>query len=625
VFDASRGVVLGASGGGFNQQTTTSFTWNGPISGVGSLTLDGIAGAITVLGGNNTYGGSTIVTLGTLQLGASGVIPDTSLVTLASATTLNLAGFSETVKSVSGAAASSTIGLGVGTLTLDNPASESFAGVISGSGSLVKNGSGTWTFTSSGLNSGTWTTTINAGTLGVARSSSGTISFLGNITINGGALSNNVSGTTGDWIADTATVTLNGGGWDLGTRGEVINKLVLSGGKVFSTGSMSTRTLSTVSTSPGFDIQSGQVGNGTDRFGLGGTSVGLTKSTAGVATLFSDNVFTGPVSITGGTLNLAGLTTHTLGASSVTVAGGSSLIFSNNSAAVTVTYANGFSGAGSLAKAGGGILTLSGASGGFSGPVSFSGGRINFNNNTAVGTGQITVGSGATEFTCSAVGINMVNNITLGAGANPLTYATSGNDLTLSGLIDGTGGLRRDNTGAGVVIYTGPNTYSGGFKIIDRHVRAGSSQAFGTGTLTIGDTVTAPVAGIVLQASTALTGANALANPVTVNRDFTIGLNNNLELSGPITLAVTPVVTVSNAAVTTTFSGPISGGFGLTKAGPGTLLLNGADNYSGTTTVSAGTIGGIGSKRDAITGRRRNRNSDRQQQPEPCRQCGHGD
>src|SRR5213075_3276811 len=141
------------------------------------------------------------------------------------------------------------------------------------------------------------------------------------------------------------------------------------------------------------------------------------------------------------------------------------------------------------------------------------------------------------------------------------------------GGISGPGGLRRDTTGAGVVTYTGANSYLGGFKIIDRQVRAGHPQAFGSGTLTIGDTVTAPAIGIVLQATVPLTGANAIANAVTVNRDFTIGLINHLELSGLVTLNNNSIVTVSNAAVTATLSGAVNGAFNLTKAGPGTLAV----------------------------------------------------
>jgi autotransporter-associated beta strand protein len=52
-------------------------------------------------------------------------------------------------------------------------------------------------------------------------------------------------------------------------------------------------------------------------------------------------------------------------------------------------------------------------------------------------------------------------------------------------------------------------------------------------------------------------------------------------------------IDVNNAAVTTVVEGNITdngGGFGFTKIGPGTLVLNGANTYGGNTTVSAGSL-----------------------------------
>ena len=68
--------------------------------------------------------------------------------------------------------------------------------------------------------------------------------------------------------------------------------------------------------------------------------------------------------------------------------------------------------------------------------------------------------------------------------------------------------------------------------------------------------------------------------------------NQNLTLSGAVTLYYhTPTITVNN---TTEIKGAIgeSGGiYGITKAGPGTLILSGANTYTGDTTVNAGTLG----------------------------------
>jgi autotransporter-associated beta strand protein len=111
----------------------------------------------------------------------------------------------------------------------------------------------------------------------------------------------------------------------------------------------------------------------------------------------------------------------------------------------------------------------------------------------------------------------------------------------------------------------------------------------GTGTLSLGDG-TAPLNPITISSSSGLTGAGAIANSVAVNRDFTVGGSNNIEFSGGVTLATSPIITVSNTG-TSTFSGTIGGtGFGITKAGAGTLTLTGANTYDGGTTISGGAL-----------------------------------
>ena len=113
---------------------------------------------------------------------------------------------------------------------------------------------------------------------------------------------------------------------------------------------------------------------------------------------------------------------------------------------------------------------------------------------------------------------------------------------------------------------------------------AGSDTAFGTGTLTIN--------GGTLQAS----GTRTLANAVTVGGNFAIGggATDSLTLSGTIGLgAGTRIITV-NSTGSTTLVGVISGTALLSKAGAGSLILSGANTYSGGTTVSAGILQATG-------------------------------
>jgi fibronectin-binding autotransporter adhesin len=85
----------------------------------------------------------------------------------------------------------------------------------------------------------------------------------------------------------------------------------------------------------------------------------------------------------------------------------------------------------------------------------------------------------------------------------------------------------------------------------------------------------------------------------------TNGANSDLNLgNGAVFLTGTRQVSVTNAATTLTVGGIISGsGFGVTKAGDGTLALGGANSYTGATNVNAGKllINGSTSTSSAVT------------------------
>ena len=61
-------------------------------------------------------------------------------------------------------------------------------------------------------------------------------------------------------------------------------------------------------------------------------------------------------------------------------------------------------------------------------------------------------------------------------------------------------------------------------------------------------------------------------------------------VAAPLNLTSNAVVTVTNAADTATISAPLVTTTGFDKQGPGTLVLSGANTYSGQTSVSAGTL-----------------------------------
>src|ERR1051326_3335446 len=137
------------------------------------------------------------------------------------------------------------------------------------------------------------------------------------------------------------------------------------------------------------------------------------------------------------------------------------------------------------------------------------------------------IGSGYAEISCTAVGITTANTIHLNnAAPTSLTDAnqvqietTSGNSWTITGKITGTGGLIRDNDGAGTITLSGPNDFSGGFFITSRNLILRSKNALGTGTFTIGAPLNAPANAMTLSSASALTGGNAVGNNITVNQN----------------------------------------------------------------------------------------------------------
>ena len=213
----ARAVNWSAAGGIFDIVAAgNSFTVTSAIGAGGALTKIGTG--TLVLAGATSYAGATNVNAGTLQAGAANAFSGSSAFTVASGATLNLAGFNQTIGSLAG---TGTVGFGAGVLTTggDNT-STTFAGVASGSGGLTKAGTGTFTLT--GSNTYTGTTTVNAGTLSV----NGAIA--GPVTVNSGATLGG-TGTIG-------STTVNNGG--VFAPGNSIGTITVNGNLVLGAGSI---------------------------------------------------------------------------------------------------------------------------------------------------------------------------------------------------------------------------------------------------------------------------------------------------------------------------------------------------------------------------------------------------
>jgi len=168
-------------------------TYAGVMSGTGGLVKSG-AGILT-LSGANTYTGGTTVNAGTLRAGAANAFGSGGAPSVASGATLDLNGFNQTLGSLTGAG---NIALGTAMLTVggDN-ADSTFSGVISGTGGLIKNGTGKTIL--SGANTYTGDTNINGGILSVNGS------IASNVFVNSG-------GTLGGSGTINGAVTVNSGG-----------------------------------------------------------------------------------------------------------------------------------------------------------------------------------------------------------------------------------------------------------------------------------------------------------------------------------------------------------------------------------------------------------------------------
>ncbi|MES2921036.1 MAG: autotransporter-associated beta strand repeat-containing protein [Verrucomicrobiota bacterium] len=194
-------------------------------------------------------------------------------------------------------------------------------------------------------------------------------------------------------------------------------------------------------------------------------------------------------------------------------------------------------------------------------------------------------------FDDSAVGTTDINIST--ANVSPLTttftnvgVVNGGKDYVIAssggfGIVSGNVTLN----GAGSVTLATPNTYPGGTFLNLGTLNINHASAIGTGALTIAgfNAVIDNTSGAAIALST--------NNAQNWNGDFTFLGSNNLNLgTGAVTLNATRSVTVGGSA-TLSVGGAIAGtGFGLTKAGTGTLVLSGTSTYNGITSLRDGTL-----------------------------------
>jgi fibronectin-binding autotransporter adhesin len=641
-FNIHNSTIANLQGAGtlLNGATTTieQGSFSGVIEdGVATHNLAKTGSGTLILSGNNIYTGTTTVSGGTLLL--TGSIASSAGTTI-SGGTLQIGDFDPLVAGtgLTGSLSGNVTVSGSGNLTFDRAGIFSFANAISGNGSVTQASTGTLLLT--GANTYSGNTNINAGLVQI-----GAANALGTsrINFNGGALRTTATMTLSNLLnwgavdttvsaASSTTLTLTGFSnivsqsanyptLRFGTAADtgIIVIDASSGSLAFNSGALQgqqtlivqggtlkaganpinnlgfwTREFGETRVDAGatldFDIHASTIANlqgaGTLLNGTtttiesgsfsgaivdGAATHALAKTTGGTLILSGNNSYSGSTTISGGTLQIGnGGTGGTLGGGNVVNNG--SLVFNRSD---TITVGNLLSGTGSLTQAGTGTVILSGANS-YSGATSLQAGTLQIDNATALGTSNVTLSGGSLRSTVTTTHFNGVAWV-LGS-INSTMSAAPGTELTLTGFINvlsqlGPAALRFGAPGdTGTVNF---NSTSGSFA----GGASGSLLAVEFGTLRAGSALlpfyasrlaqTRIDAGATLDFNGASFGANAIIN-----------------LQGAGTLANSGTTRIQSGD----FAGTITGTGGIEKTGTGTLILAGANSYSGTTTISGGTL-----------------------------------
>lgn len=197
-----------------------------------------------------------------------------------------------------------------------------------------------------------------------------------------------------------------------------------------------------------------------------------------------------------------------------------------------------------------------------------------------IGGNDFTLTGNVSNLSTATQTIN--NNIAL---TGTRTFSGTGT-IVLGGVLSGGGGLTLTGAASNMAL-TGSNTYTGNTLIGSGALaKLGSVNAFGNSLVTMAATGAQfdNISGsdLVISNTLAISGGSLTY----------VGSANNLTFSN-VTATLTANLTLSATNNTLTLAGAIgeSGGVrSLTKTGPGTVALNGVSTYSGTTTISSGTL-----------------------------------
>ena len=523
VLDIQNATGLGTTAAGTTVSSGATLALEGGIT-VGAETLNiagtgasGQTGALVNVTGTNSYGG---------------------LLTLAAATTLSSDSGTLSLTN-SGTITGATFGL-----TLAGAGDGSIASIIgTTSGSVTKNGAGTWTLT--GVNTYTGGTTINAGTLAVnSFSSMGATS--GGLTINAGTLEI----TSG--FSTTRTMTL---------------------GDAASTFQVDPSQTYTVTTAIGGTGSLNKTGSGTMVLGATETYSGATNVSAGTLQLNASNRIpdASAVTVSGGTLDVQTFT-DTVG--SVTLSGGA--ITGTGTGALTASSYSLQSGSASAILAGSGIVvnkttsgtvTLTGANT-YTGGTNINGGTLNVGSSGALGSsGTISFGGGTLQYSASNT-TDYSNRFSAGP-SQAFKIDTNGQNVTLGAAISSAGGTFY-KTGSGTLTLSGANSYTGATSIAGGTLQVNVNNALGTNAA---GTAVSSGAALKLNGVNYSTTEGLTLNGTGVSNGGALTNTGTSTFAGAINIATNATINAGGGTLNLT-GGIAKNGTTLTLAGGGTININ---------------------------------------------------
>jgi autotransporter-associated beta strand protein len=374
--------------GALRYSSSASQTLSGVVSGTGTLTQAG-PGTLT-LAGANTYSGGSLLSAGALYATNASAL-GTGTLTVGDANT----GASDVSFLVIGAGNGATFSPpitvttnGTGMVTLGATNVVSGGGGLTFSGKLTLNRDATLQVQAPGtfLNLSTSPTLAGSGNLtlkgSTLRLQAGCPGYTGNLTITSGAiLQIGTANGAIDFLPDTCNVT-NNGTVNLSATAETI-------GALQGTGIVSITAATGVLTVGGGNASGAFTGVIQDKVG-GPDVIGLGKTGSGIQSLSGTNTYTGPTTITGGVLRIAGAGQLGGGFYGGAVTNNGVFEFAST---VAQTVSGAFSGSGSVIQSGPGQLAL-------------------FNNTY---TGDTVVNGGTLELGFSTLGTNSTVSVTNGA------------------------------------------------------------------------------------------------------------------------------------------------------------------------------------------------------------------